>query len=289
MIRIAVALSLGLAPAVLVVPAGAAGPESPRYVTSDPGDGAEVDSAPSRVTVTFSEPLDSSSTLRVYDECGDAVDAGDTQVLGSRMDVGIARSPSGHYTAVYVAKGFGGATGETKDDFSFHVTSGTPCDGASGHHHHDGGGEGHEGHEGGHEGHSGHDGGHSEHSGTGHDEHSGHGGGHSGHANHAGHDGHAGHAGHEGHTAGHEGHAPGEHHHHGGIGLPGVTDLTGKGGGGKRSGGGLVPPRLAAGKGGLAPTGSSVLIALGLSMALGALGGWVLRASASTPEALPEA
>ena len=284
--RLALALALGAAPVLVAMPAGAAGPESPRYVTSDPGDGAEVDSAPSRVTVTFSEPLDSSSTLHVYDECGTAVDAGDTQVLGSRMDVGIARSPSGHYTAVYLAKGFGGATGETKDDFSFHVASGSPCGGASAHHHHGGGEEGHGGHEGGHDDHSGHEGSHSGHSGTSHEGHSGHEGtSHSGHETHAGHDAHG---------AGHTDHAAGEHHHHGGVGLPGVTDLTGKGSGDGEDGDagrGLVPPRLAAGggAGGLAPTGRSVLIALGLSMALGALGGWVLRASASTRGAVPGA
>jgi methionine-rich copper-binding protein CopC len=264
----------------VAAPALAAGPESPRYVTSDPGDGAEMSSAPARVTVTFSEPLDESSSLHVYDECGQPVDAGDTQVLGSRMDVGVAKTPSGHYTVVYDAQGFGGATGETKDDFSFHVTSGSPCGGGSSHHHHggDGDGSGHEGHPGG--GHSGHDGGHGTghggHEGAGHDDHSAHGAGHDGHATgHDGHTTHDGHArsGHSGHGAGH--HAGGGHHDHG-SGLPGVHDL--KGGAGK----GLVQPRLAAGAGGLAPNGRSVLIALGLSIVMGALGGLVLRASAAS-------
>jgi methionine-rich copper-binding protein CopC len=272
--RLLAGLALCVLGVAIAVPAAAAGPESPRYVTSDPQDGAQVESPPSRVSATFSEPLDPSSTLHVYDECGEPVDAGDTQVLGSRMDVGIARSPSGHYTVVYTAKGFGGATGETKDDFSFHVSSGSPC-GAGGHDH--GGHDGHEGHGGGHEGHGGghegHGGGHEGHTGAGHLVHSGHAGhsahgaghsahgaGHTGHAGHgAGHSGHSGHAGHAGtHSSGHAG-----HHHHGA---------------------GLVEPPLtsAAGRGGLAPTSQSVLVALGLSMLLGALGGWVLRVSATS-------
>ena len=259
-------LSLAALVVVMAAPASA-GPESPRYVTSDPGDGASVDSPPSRVTVTFSEPLDPSSTLHVYDECGATVDAGDTQVLGSRMDVGIARTPSGHYVAVYDAVGFGGATGETKDDFSFHVTSGTPCDGASHHDH----GEGHDGHG----GHDGHDGGHQGHEGhSGHEDHEGH-SGHSEHSGHAGHEAHPGHAGHARHAA-HEGHGA-THHHHGST-LAGVHPGVHHNHGGDP---GLVDPPLAAGSGrsGLAPTTQSVLIALGLSMALGVLGGWVLRIS----------
>lgn len=274
-------LLAGLAVTVLVVAVAApatAGPEAPRYVTSDPGDGATVDQAPSRVTATFSEPLDSSSTLHVYDECGAPVDAGDTQVLGSRMDVGIAKTPSGHYTVVYDAVGFGGATGETKDDFSFHVSSGTPCDGASHHHH----GTEHEGHEGGgHEGHGGHG---TEH--EGHGGHAGHGGGHEDHASHEGHSAHAGHsdhAGHAGHPAAHSGHDA-AHHHHGST-LAGVKPGFGHKGGSGQNGGsdGLVNPRLAAGAGrlGLAPTTQSVLIALALAMAMGALGGWVLRVSSA--------
>lgn len=265
-------LVFGLAAAAPAI----AGPESPRYVTSDPGDGAEVDSPPARVTVTFSEPLDESSSLHVYDECGQVVDAGDAQVLGSRMDVGVARTPSGHYTVVYDAKGFGGATGETKDDFSFHVTSGASCGAGSSHHDH----EGHVGHEG-HEGHSGHEG----H--LGHEGHSGHEGhvGHSGHEGHVGHEGHLGHAGHLGHTdhAGHAGHLGHAGHHHHGAGLAGVQPLGGDGGDGKGGNGGatLVSAPLG-GDGGLAPSGRSVVTALALSIVMGAVGGWVLRVSAAS-------
>jgi methionine-rich copper-binding protein CopC len=85
------AVGLALLPGASAFGAGAA----PTYVTSDPPNGATVDSAPSRVSVTFTEPLDAGSTLQVFDECGRGVDAGDAQVLGSRIDVGITQTPSG--------------------------------------------------------------------------------------------------------------------------------------------------------------------------------------------------
>jgi methionine-rich copper-binding protein CopC len=278
----AAVIALGLLPTVAAAAAGAA----PTYVTSDPQNGASVSSAPSRVSVTFSEPLDSSSTLQVFDQCGRAVSAGDEQVLGSRIDVGVTSDTAGHYTAVYVAKGFGGATGETKGAFSFHVTSGPSC--GAGHDHgghggHEGGSGGHEGgHGGGHEG--GHGGGHEGN----HESHGGHGGGtgHSGHASGVGHHTSGGHAthtsgsGHAGHSStGHAGsHHDGSSHgagHHAGGGHAGAH-------GSGTSGDGL--PELASGRGGLglAPTSTSVGIALTLSIAMGALGGWVLRVSAGS-------
>ena len=275
-VRVAAALVAGLAPAAAALASGAA----PTYVTSDPQNGATVESPPSRVSITFSEPLDSSSTLQVFDECGRGVDAGDAQVLGSRIDVGIAQSPSGHYTAVYVAKGFGGATGETKGSISFHVTSGESCDGGHGGHGGHGNGGGGGGHNGGghgggggHNGGNGHGGGkgsgsHGNHMGgsdeTHHsddgDDHGTHGGDGSGHG-----DGDHGNGGHGGNGKDHRG--DGEHSKgHGGV--AGSDD----------------PPELASDRGalGLAPTTSSVVIALALSIAMGAVGGWVLRVSAGS-------
>lgn len=268
-----VAAALGLLPAAAGLAIAHA---APTYVTSDPQNGATVDSAPDRVSVTFSEPLDSSSTLQVFDECGKAVDSGDEQVLGSRIDVGITDTPSGDYTAVYVATGFGGATGETKGSFSFHVTSGDPCGGGHGGHGggggHHGGGGGHGGGHGNGEGHGGHGGdeGHGDGTEEGHETHDGGAGDHpsAGHggAEHGGSDGGEGHGG-----AGHgDGRGDGEGHHGGGSG--------GDGGSGPDDG----LRDFASGRGGpgLAPTSTSVIIALALSIAMGALGGWVLRVSA---------
>ncbi|HEY7876218.1 MAG TPA: copper resistance protein CopC [Actinomycetota bacterium] len=272
-------LALLAAPAFPAFASGAA----PTYVTSDPSNGATVQSAPSRVSVTFSEPLDPSSTLQVFDQCGRAVDSGDEQVLGSRIDVGIAQSPSGHYTAVYVAKGFAGATGETKGSISFHVTSGEACDGAdhAGHDGHGTGGgadDGHDGHgDGDGDGHHGHGGG----AGDGHDGHAGgsddHTGGH--HLTGGDHSGGA-HSGRDHGAGGHgDGHGSGGEHGkgHGGRGHGGHHQADGG-----RDGGG--DPQLASGRGGpgLAPTTTSVVIALGLSIVMGALGGWVLRVSSAS-------
>ena len=267
------AVFVALFPSAAALASGAA----PTYVTSDPQNGSTVQEGPSRVSVTFSEPLDSGSTLQVFDECGRAIDANDEQVLGSRIDVGLALIPSGKYTAVYVARGFGGATGETKGSFSFNVTSGVPCDG--GHHHHGthGGGDD-DGHEGGHEGHGGGHGGGSGHSGhgggSGESHHAGSGTDHAAHEG-AGHDaaGHGAsghHGGSEGHAGGHGGGA-----HHDGRGTHSETH-NGDGNGGL--------DELASGRGGLglAPTSTSVMIALALSIAMGALGGWVLRVSAGS-------
>jgi methionine-rich copper-binding protein CopC len=246
-------------------------------VTSDPQNGATVESPPDRVSVTFSEPLDSTSTLKVFDQCGRAVDAGDDQVLGSRIDVGISATPSGHYTAVYVAKGFAGATGETKGSFSFHVTSGTPCDG--GHGDHDGHGPGGDG---------GHGDGHGEGNGGDHDGHDDGNGG-----DHDGHDGGGDHTG-TGAEHGSDAHGPDDHGSNGHRGDGhGGGDHRGKGHGGghgdgrdgdRSSGGDGGPAELASGRGGpgLAPTSTSVVIALALSVAMGAVGGWVLRVSAGS-------
>jgi methionine-rich copper-binding protein CopC len=244
---------------------------APVYVTSDPPNGATVDRPPSRVSVTFSEPLDSTSTLRVFDECGLAVDSGDDQVLGSRIEVGIADTPSGDYTAVYVATGFGGATGETKGSFTFHVTSGEPCGGGHGGHGGHGGeggglGGGGHGGGGGRGGHGGHDGGDRDHPGgdSGHTAHEGGGSGHEGR-------GHGGSAGGAAHGDGHDENGHDGHH-----------EDRGAARGGSPADGGL--PDLSSGRGGpgLAPTSTSVVIALALSIALGALGGWVLRVSAGS-------
>jgi methionine-rich copper-binding protein CopC len=281
---------LGVAALVGAAALPAAAATAPSYVTSSPANGATVSSAPDRVSITFSEPLDESSTLQVFDECGRAVDAGDKQVLGSRIDVGIAQRPAGHYTAVYVAKGFAGATGETKGSISFHVTSGDPCDGSDdGHGGHGGhGGSGGNG-DGGEDGHGGHGGG----EGGGHDEGDGdhddgddhddggdhddgdHGGGgdHSSGGDH----GDGDHGGDQGHG---DGHGSGSGGAHGGS-----RHGNGHGAGDRdASRGGPDDPQLASGRGGpgLAPTSTSVVIALALSVAMGALGGWVLRVSAAS-------
>ncbi|MGH2736494.1 MAG: copper resistance CopC family protein, partial [Actinomycetota bacterium] len=157
-------LSLALvAVAWLALPAAAQeAEEAPEMTGSEPQDGAFLHEPPEDVTITFSEPLDPSSTLAVFDECGRQVDAGDTTVTLNELHVSIALKPSGVYVARYTAVGVGEVTGTTEGQISFEVHFGPDCDGeddedkgGGGHHHGDGKGDGkgggnnHEDHQGG--------------------------------------------------------------------------------------------------------------------------------------------
>lgn len=238
----------------LVVWAAAPALAAPQRLASDPEPGAELHQAPERVTLTFSEPLDESSEIRVFDDCDRRLDDGKTRIDLIEMSVGIDLTPSGTYTVAYVAVG---VTGTSQESYTFTVLhSGPSCDGA-----------------GGHEGHGDQDG-----DGDGHDDHGGDGdgGGHDGHGGGGddGHDGAATH--HEGSTAtghdGHDGRGGGHGDHHGKQG-------NGKQGGGEGPGGeGGTPPIAAAADDLLPdPSGAAVALALGIALLFGVAGGWVLR------------
>jgi methionine-rich copper-binding protein CopC len=238
---------------------------APTVLSTDPIAGAEMHEPPSSVSMEFSEPLQSTSGLKVIDECDTKVSEGGATIGGTAMNemsIAIGRAPHlGTYTVEYVATG---VTGTATGSFTFYVHGGTKCDGTGGggghHHGGDSGGE-HEGHQDGSGGsHEGHDSGgmdHGTHDSTG--THQGH--DMSGHDTSA-HDG----SDHQGmDMSGH--HHKKKHHHRGGT----------KGGGGN---GNQV---VAAGPGSDLPvdipTGTTVTIALGLAIALGLVGGWVLRVS----------
>jgi methionine-rich copper-binding protein CopC len=240
---------------------------APEYESSEPAEGAMLHEPPTQVKITFSEPLDSSSTMMVHDECGRQIDNGNVQVVGTDMTVGIAKTPAGSYTVMYSAVGFGGITGTTDDEFSFMVHSGPACDGSGSSHHHGGHSGSHEGH-GEHQGHgqhSGHDMGDMDHS-----------GGHSAHDGGSGMDhmdmGHMdmdhmdmGHMdmGHSDRSGGHRGgHARKQHHQDSSV-ADGDTFAADP----------LTPVPLE-------PNSQAVLSALLMSLGLGVLGGWYLRTSA---------
>lgn len=119
----ACAVSLGLlvvaAPPVLA---------APQVVSSDPESGQEFHAdAPERVSITFSEPVDSSSRLRVLDDCGNRVDDGKISVggiLSNEISVGITKTVRSTYTVKYVATGI---TGEASGGYGFVVHGGKPC------------------------------------------------------------------------------------------------------------------------------------------------------------------
>ena len=258
---------------------------APQVVAQDPEPGTEFHSdAPERVTVTFSEPLDASSEMQVVDECGGRVDDGETSIGGTasnELSIGIAKTVQSTYTVKYVATGVSGtATGS----YDFVVHGGKPCGGSDG---------------GGHDGHGGGSGG-GDGSGSG----GGDGGGHGGHGANDGDsddDGGRGGTDHNGHTDGgddmdHDSMSADEHAEmtgghrkdrpgkHGGGKHGGGKHGGGKHGGHKKPGEDPDPGErpLAAGNDDFPtdiPTGTTVLVSLGLAVALGMLGGWVLRVS----------
>lgn len=237
---------------------------APGYLSSSPEDGAMLDRAPEEVEVTFDEPLDPGSELTVTDECGRTIDDGNVTVRANQMTVGIALTPSGDYTVTWLAKGIAGATGQDSDDFSFMVHHGPACDGGGGGHRGGGmGGGNHEGHEGG---------------GGGAGQHSGHenaGGGSSTDHDTMGHDSRDG-SGMD-HDMASRDHSNRKH---------GMKKHDGRHGRHQKSRRAPAPELTpgeerieAAGDPAIAPNGRDVLVALGLCLALGAVGGWFLRVS----------
>lgn len=108
--------------------ASAAGPASPVLVTSDPTDGAVLDSAPASVKLTFSQPLDAHySRLEVY-VCGKRVDSTNTTVTLSEISAPIKKAYRGTYKLYYFANATPkGATGETTGMLTFKVKKGPAC------------------------------------------------------------------------------------------------------------------------------------------------------------------
>jgi methionine-rich copper-binding protein CopC len=125
--RLVAAATIGL---LLALFGGAEAMAAPTYLSSEPADGAKLHKPPKQVSITFSEPLDASSTMTVRDHCGRTLDTGKVQVELNEMRVGIAVTPSGHYMVTYTAVGIAGLTGSTKGNFSFEVHAGKSCSGA---------------------------------------------------------------------------------------------------------------------------------------------------------------
>jgi methionine-rich copper-binding protein CopC len=250
---------------------------APTVLSTNPEAGAEMHEPPGDVTVEFSEPLQANSGMEVIDECGLTVSDGKARIVGpamNQLNVLLGDAPhAGTYTVKYVATG---VTGTTTDSYEFIVHGGTNCDGSAG----------------GHEGHGGmHMGGHGGHGGSG--DHSGHGGGgshdgHSGGGMHMDHSGMSGHGsgsgahssmGHMDMSGGHMKHMNMNHKKNGMKNMKHMNHGTGKGNNGNGNGNGNVQ---AAGGNPIStelPAGSSVVLALGLAVLMGLLGGWVLRVS----------
>lgn len=259
---------------------------APSMLSSDPEEGAEMHAPPGEVTVEFSEPLQDSSGLTVEDGCGNKVSEGPGRIVGTagnELNVVIDDAPyRGTYTASYVATG---VTGTTTGSFTFIVHGGANCDGSGG-----GGGGNHGGHGGGNGG-GGNDGGGNNHGGhDGSGDGDGSGGNHSGgdHDGGSDHDGmgtssgdHAGMSQHGEHQdMNHDRNREHKNKKHG-NGKHGNGKHGGKHGEGRHGGGGNPPIAAPTDPTGATdiPTGSTVIVALGLAVLMGLIGGWVLRVS----------
>ena len=248
---------------LVAVPAAyAAAP--PQYQSSDPDDGATVHQPPDRVEVTFDQPLDPSSSLAVTDACDRRVDDGATEVSGSSMSVGLEKKPAGEYHVAYVARGLAGVTGENEGHFTFTAHAGQPCGAGSSKHGHHGNENEHGGGHGGNENHDEMEHGAGEHSSGEHGAAATHGTDHAaGATDHADHGASTAgeHADHEdGERGEHADHASGSNDEDLAAGdVSGITDSD-------------TSRNLVA-----RADSNTLMIALGLCVVLGILGGWILR------------
>ena len=234
----------------------------PTRVSSEPEPGEELHEAPEQVSITFDQPLDPASFIAVENHCGNRVDDRDTEVTGNTMEVALTGRHSGTYHVSYFAKGLAGVTGQHTQSYTFEVHGGPSCGPGDDHQHDDD-----DDHDGKHDDHDGkhddddHEG--DEHSGDGHDgdDSETHAAGHSSddgsHADMGHEDGHEANGEHDDAAAEHDG----EHEGHEENGIPNFAS-------------GPTGPPLRG------PDTPAVLIALGLSMVMGVLGGTVLRISA---------
>ena len=263
-------LATGLLAAWPLAATAGAAELAPTYQSSSPDRDAKVHEAPEDVRVTFSEPLDPSSVMNVLDECGNEIDSGPATVQLNEMIVGIGKTPSGIYTVVYRAVGIGDVTGTTASSFEFTVHSGEscagddvdPCKGGDGEHadhkkcEKDPRKKDHPGHD--------PRPGHDDHPGDempGHDDHPTTGG-----STHPGTHGPMG-----GDHTDHKGGGPKGHDEHEGPADPPLPPQAGD----------FDNPPLASGPGGsgIQADPEAMLIGLGLALAVGVLGGWLLRVS----------
>jgi methionine-rich copper-binding protein CopC len=239
---------------------------APTVLSTDPEEGAQLHKAPDRVTIEFSEPLSDPSDIEVEDGCGRRVDDGEATIggtLSNELSVGLGPTPyHGTYTVTYVATG---VTGTASDDYTFDVHAGKACGGGGG----GGGGGGHGGHGGG-GGHNGHGGGSG---GGGHDGHDG-GGDHDG----GGGEDHGSMSGHDDDQMDGDHSMSGDHNEHGGKNGKHAQHRPNRD---RTDTAEDNPPRAAVDilPATDIPTGTTVVVGLGLALLMGALGGWVLRVS----------
>jgi methionine-rich copper-binding protein CopC len=124
---------------ISVVPPAGAWPLAPELVNSKPADKEGLHSAPTEVSLEFSEELDeTASTIEVRNECGKRVDEDSVEVAGAFVSTKLKGDSKGDYTVRYEATGFGSFSGTATGEYSFTVQVGSTCGRVRGSNPHDG-------------------------------------------------------------------------------------------------------------------------------------------------------
>ena len=123
-------LTLAGAAAAMVLVAGApAAFAHAAYKSSNPADESTVASPPSQISAEFTEPLTESSSMQVFDPCGQQVDNGDSNPNGYNMTVSMSGDKAGTYTVEFKAQSALDSH-VTSGQFTFTSSGGDPCPGA---------------------------------------------------------------------------------------------------------------------------------------------------------------
>lgn len=99
------------------------------YKSSNPADKSTVASPPGQITAEFTEPLTDSSSMSVFDPCGQQVDHGDSNPNGYNMSVSMSGDKAGTYTVEFKAQSALDSH-VTSGAFTFTSSGGDPCPGS---------------------------------------------------------------------------------------------------------------------------------------------------------------
>lgn len=119
----------GAAAAVILAAAAPAVLAHAAYKSSNPADKSTVASPPGQVTAEFTEPLTDSSSMSVFDPCGQQVDNGDSNPNGYNMSVSMSGDKAGTYTVEFKAQSALDSH-VTSGAFTFTSSGGDPCPGS---------------------------------------------------------------------------------------------------------------------------------------------------------------
>lgn len=120
---------VGAAAAAIVAAAAPAAFAHAAYKSSNPANKSTVASPPGQVTAEFTEPLTNSSSMSVFDPCGNQVDNGDSSPSGYEMSVSMSADKAGTYTVEFRAQSLADSH-VTSGSFTFTSSGGSPCPGS---------------------------------------------------------------------------------------------------------------------------------------------------------------